>query len=594
MHRSDARGDGLGRAVALLARVTIMQDRRDRRNGLLTRLGGMALLALLGWTTALRAAPPVEQLRQALCDPDRDPVRRESRLRQCLPSLVNLDDLRAALALREWGDTDADEQRAVVDRAVRRILVLRFEQAARQFLWQGDRAVRRAVIDLLADMGITVRAAQGTSGLARELAPDLARLVEQGPPELRTPAARALGFINADADVAGPALRRLLETGNDAERKAAAWAIDHWLHLVSQLALRRPNLGNATATEADWARVGCTLLPLIGHGLRDSQPEVRRQCAAGISQVASTLDELLPEPGPTGESQIRSREEVATSLRPVVGALKEQMPVLTLALADVDSEVRVRARQALHDLAGAQARWLCLAKRNPGSAESPGASGLQSVAYHPDKPAASAPLAQGSEGTLQALLVGVDDRNVTVRRATLEALEALGPAAALAMPSLLKALGDPDPFVRWTAARTLGKVSPARADVAVPALARLLQDVDFDLRLAALAALERYGPAAASIVPRLIDSLGAADAEERVAVVRVLGSVGPEAKTAVVPIAARLRDQDERVRRAAAQVLGLLGSNAVGAREALLRALDDPDPDVRQAVAEALVRIKCY
>src|SRR5438067_6881096 len=98
-----------------------MQDRIDRRHCLLSGLGGMTLLVLLGWTTALGAPPAVEELRQALRDPNRDLVLRESRLRQCLPSLVNLDDLRAALALREWGDTDADEQRAAVDRAVRKI-----------------------------------------------------------------------------------------------------------------------------------------------------------------------------------------------------------------------------------------------------------------------------------------------------------------------------------------------------------------------------------------------------------------------------------------------------------------------------------------
>jgi HEAT repeat protein len=566
-----------------------MHKRTGRRYRL---LGWTAIPVLLGWATAFGAPPPVEELRQVLRDPSQDAVLRETRLRQCLPALVNLDDLRAALALREWNDTDPDEQRAAVDRAVRKILAQRFERMAHQLLWHGDTAVRRAVLDMLADMGIVVRAVQGTSGLARDLAPDLAQLVERGPSDLRAPAARALGLINPDPVIAAPALRKLLESGADAERQAAAGAIQQWLQQTAQLALRRPNLGGARATEADWAQVGSALLPALGHGLRDQRTEVRRLCAAAISEAAHTLDDLLPDPQLTEPAKSGRQDEYLTELRPVIGALREQLPILTKTLGDADSEVRVRVRQALQDMAGAQARLLVLAKKAPQGKEGGATSALQPVVYHPDTPTAADPMAAGLQGTIQALVVGLEDRDVTVRRATLDALEALGPAAALALPALIKALDDPDRFVRWTAARTLGKISPAGADRAVPALARLLKDSDLDLRLTATAALERYGSAAASVVPLLIESLAAPDAEERVASLRVLAGIGPAAKTAVVPITALLRDPDERVRRAAAQGLGQLGSRGATVVEALVRALEDPDPEVRQAVDEALVRIR--
>ena len=57
---------------------------------------------------------------------------------------------------------------------------------------------------------------------------------------------------------------------------------------------------------------------------------------------------------------------------------------------------------------------------------------------------------------------GADDIDVTAfQDKSIDALEMLGDQALPAVPALTRALADPDLFVRWAAARTLGKMVPA-------------------------------------------------------------------------------------------------------------------------------------
>src|SRR6266404_563756 len=103
----------------------------------------------------------------------------------------------------------------------------------------------------------------------------------------------------------------------------------------------------------------------------------------------------------------------------------------------------------------------------------------------PRKESSCLPCCARFRNKLAPLTAALVARDVRARRAAIDVLEALGQEAAPAAPSLVRALADPDRFVRWAAARTLGQLAPEQAATAVPGLARLLSDADLDLRVAA-------------------------------------------------------------------------------------------------------------
>ena len=142
-------------------------------------------------------------------------------------------------------------------------------------------------------------------------------------------------------------------------------------------------------------------------------------------------------------------------LRPLALVLREQGPTLARALRDADGEVRGLAAKGVEEMGQARWRWLRLASRGGNQAESFGED----------------PLLAGLQTTLPGLGAAAGgDPEVRVRRAAMDALEILGPAAAPAVPVLVRGLADPDRSTRWSAVRILGGIGPS-AGVALPALA---------------------------------------------------------------------------------------------------------------------------
>lgn len=99
------------------------------------------------------------------------------------------------------------------------------------------------------------------------------------------------------------------------------------------------------------------------------------------------------------------------------------------------------------------------------------------------------PTARGAVADLTAVL---EDPDSDVRRAAVAALRLIQPAAERPSEALVRAiakdLADPDPIVRYSAARTLGRLGSAAASTAT-ALQALLADPDADVRRAVAAAL---------------------------------------------------------------------------------------------------------
>ena len=123
-----------------------------------------------------------------------------------------------------------------------------------------------------------------------------------------------------------------------------------------------------------------------------------------------------------------------------------------------------------------------------------------------------------------------------------------------ALPALVKALNDPDYYVRLFAAVALGMIGP-EAKPAVPALRECFRDPRRHLQKEAAGALGQLGPAAKDAIPDLIHALSDADLGSFAS--QALAKIGP---LAVPALKAALNGQDEPARSYAAQALKAIES----------------------------------
>ncbi len=565
------------------------------------RFGAAVLSVLFFWGGigyADRLPPdPAEELRRAL-EAEADKAVIDSRI----AALRTLGEMRRGLTA-EWKEKTLKS---------RDLLAERFRNSAQAAIRDGDRASRLAAIVLVGEMGqSTAGTDTAVTGLAQGFVPDLAEIVRRGEPGLSEAAARSLGRIAFEpkVPVAVPALAELITAPAVSQRLAAAQAMTEMIqNLVQTSGLGK--LGTRPDT-AELARLGQAVVPAATKGLADADRAVRRRSmetiyvASGLltrlgGARVTGLDGLLPPVAP-------ERREMA----PLMQALVEQAPALARALSDPDPEVRRLAGRTLENMAFAREqpqRGLSPAPPPPakdgrtGSEKKPdgpslGAGGeielelmarLQAVA----QAAGDDPLLPGLRKVLQAVIEAVADPDERVRLAVIDVLEALGPEAAPAVPALTAALGDRNRFVIWSAARALGRIGPTEhTPAAVSGLIRTLDYLDVDVRLAAVLALERLGPAARAAVPALAQSVRLPDPNLRMAALRALVGIGTDAQPALPAMAAAVADPDARVRRTAAESLGRFGVAARGAADALTRALDDGDADVRRAASDALLNV---
>jgi HEAT repeat protein len=197
-----------------------------------------------------------------------------------------------------------------------------------------------------------------------------------------------------------------------------------------------------------------------------------------------------------------------------------------------------------------------------------------------------------------ALRAAVRDQDAVVRQAVAEACECLlGRATKEDVPTLVTVLKDAEPFVRWQAARALGKVgSVSDTPEALAALKKAAEDKDPDVRRAAIKACELLlvDRATKDDGPALIAALKDTEPFIRRHAARALGKVGslstsPEAFAA---LRAAARDQEAVVREAVAEASeSLLGRATKEDVPTLATALKDTEPFVRLAAARALGKV---
>ncbi|MFN4259152.1 MAG: HEAT repeat domain-containing protein [Gemmataceae bacterium] len=582
-------------------------------------------------------APPVESFRNVLRAPVRDSTNRieldyrRNQLQQRLDGLKSVSDLRQALGLNEWRDEDVNDAIANIDFAVRQELANRLTKQLRWYLEHGGITGQLAAVDMLASMGTEVRGIGTRQGYARKFTPELAKLTRQGEPVVRAAAARALGQINADPQIAVPALESCFASPNIRLHRAAAVGLDSMMHIVAELSRSQANL-RVAATRADVVQVGQAVVPAARRGLQSADGPTRRVCLLAIQEAANALAdhvfdpsnvELPPTDRPLSEGERlqinlyrQGVEEERRELWPLAVALNHSAPAVAEALNDSSAAVRVAAANALADTGNAQQRLLRRAAsvpQLPPEMEKPppenktdagfrlpadiemrlSARALQPQPLHqlPAPPLDVDPFRSGLTQAMPYLVAALADRDPQVRLAAVDALEMLREELTPAIPALVKALRDTNLFVRWAAARTLGKVRDVDVAAVVIGLSQLLFDPDIDVRLAAATTLERYGPRSAAAVPALMDMVNCGDPQSRIAMIRVLTAIGPRANAAIPAITQELTNADDQVRQAAAVSLGQFGPAAASAIEALRQALNDANAEVRAAAADSLLDI---
>jgi HEAT repeat protein len=579
---------------------------------------GSALLApaiVAGFRTQVvhaqaAANDPVEELRRVLLIPLYDPMKnpdelafRRKNVTRAINNLRSVGDLLRALQLQAvWKDTERDTDVRKIDYPLRGEVAKRFREALQNSMRNGGPAGQLAAAELLEEVGSTIADSNENNlgGVTRPLAPDLVALLTVGDPSVRATAARALGKINPDPAVAAPALDKMIRAERDpAVRVAAVTGLNSLIQNANVL-----NRGGTTKTtellavsRIDVIQAGVGALPGLGVASADADPEVRRLAMEGYQYAGISLAEQTPEPKkatefpPLGRTWTPEEKNLAEDVRkdmqapraeimPLAEALHGQARALGRCLGDPTPSVRQAATRALEEISYARYRlrsWETSVPRADGST-------LPS----------DDPLYRLIVANLPLLDDLLNERDLKTRLSMMNVLFWLGSDAKVAAPTLIRALSDPSKFMRWAAARDLGRAGPVDLKNSLPALARLLRDSDLDVRLAAAATLESYGPYAQAFMPDIIQRVNTGDIESRVVAIRVLENMGPDARPAVPALIEALGHEDARLQRAAAECLarGHFGEAARLAEPALERAMSSTDPEVRRAASEALLTIQ--
>jgi HEAT repeat protein len=618
-----------------------------------------AVIAGCVWAGAVLAqhAPPdpVEALSRDLKIKVLDPQNqealkfRERSLQRDVQELRSINELRRALQLQAaWSDDQAGAvaEVQVIDRKYRELIADRFRQQLTRMMKSGDPLAEMAAADLLNEIGVSIRGSseQGAGGVTRRLAPDLVDLLKSDDVRVRNAAARALGKINPDPVLAVPALGQLLRTPRDEPlHGTAATILGDMILVVSQI-VAKSTTSDIVAKRGDLIRTVELVIPRLGPGITDPDPDVRRQALEGVRRAAAALGGLVgeiksedfpplgrawsPDEQAIVEEERQKVQAERQELMPIAVSLRGLAPQLRQALLDPDEQVRLAAGKALEEIGNSHMRLLRRAlsvpaappqtrapqgripdalkprakiTRRPKEGRTLPAEALVSarllVALEQRQPPqtplqADGPLQQLILDELPALEAQLQNPDVRVRLSMMNIIEALDGDAYRAAPILIRALADPDRFVRWQAARILGKTKPLVA--AVPGLTRLISDQDLGVRTAAATTIGYYGDLARDALPAVIYAVNHGDAESREIAIRTVEDFTADVAAPAVPaLAEAVFDRDVRVRRAAAEALGKMGAVARSAEGALRRALQEPkqDPEVLRAVSEAVLNI---
>lgn len=469
-------------------------------------------------------------------------------------------------------------------------------QIARALARLGD---RRAVVPLVGKVQDTVpevrqavASSLGTLGDPRAIQALVIALRDLND-GVRIEALGALGVLRADAAV--NAIASLLSTRTATVRAAAFEALGKIASpaaiaaLVAQLGvgddgaitLERTAVRDALIATGASAATEASLLPLLE---RAASPAIATSAAIVLGELHSKNAER-----PLHAALRRGTVPLASALHALAGCgTSASIPVV---LEFIDDENPLARSEAI-----ATAARLLDPERPDGRAVEPLTAALRGGRLQPSERVAVVQLL-GRTGAARAapvLLPMLDGKDTPLRVAALDALAAVGPAAATAkLPggktaevALADALDDRSAEVRVHAGLALARVG---RDVARELLLTRLEGSGETDRFAVLHALAGTLERAPSepAVARLQRALELAAGPERDALIDVLARAPLASATSAV-IAQTRRDRPADDRRTAISALALRARSSAPAAAALVAGLSDPSPDVRAEAAWAI------
>ena len=436
--------------------------------------------------------------------------------------------------------------------------------AVRDALRGNDPEAQRAALAIVADLPPA-----GAEAFSAPLA-DFLKL-ESTNPELIALALRTYGKTFPEAKDIASVLDPHLKSGDIKVRRAAA---DATAALVAS-----PTQGARSSTNAKYfLAMAVAALPFHGIAIANPDADTRKAGLDGVKTVVRELTELYSPTRLTRDEPRADDPKDPTAkwapLAPVLKSLDEQLPRFVSALNAADADSRVAAARTLEQVAAL--RSLLLVAKVPGEGFAD-------------------PFKTGLTAVMPTLVQRAKDPVAAVRQAVVEAVEPLD-ESLLPKSTIVAATSDANVFVRWSAARTLGKLGQANANQKVVApevggLATLLSDSDVDVRVAALTALQKYGAAAKSATPAVLVAASKGDVEARVMAIKTLDALGSDAPSTVPVLIQGLKESDIRLRREAAGGLVRFGPDAKPALVELRRALESDDAELRVTAAEAILAL---
>lgn len=555
----------------------------------------------------------------------------------CLPALSAAlqDDRPAADALIRNGL--ASDQRTQQVAALRLLQVIVAEQAERDALAPNPRRGQENVPNVSGVSTALVRFIQGN--------PD---------PALRRDAVALLGATDPDLTEAVPLLESLLTGSNPALRQASAQALhglyQRWERLLAedililseetlpllQIAVNDPTpnvLGAGIEAATVLGEAEAEALNRLRTQFADDMGRLRVQIERSETNLQKLQEDLDSARDPM--DRMRKERELNTEKNRLAKLLESKTQLLSTAegdlkryraanlartsviegvgrgLAAADPATRLAAAFALQELALSRTRATAYRQ------EVNSASGdvvrfetdsLHWVANQPEMLPEPGDLNEGTPvrdaliQTLRTYRGTLADPVEQVREEYLAAIEGLGKDAAPLADVLVQATHDRSPFVRWAAARSLGKIAKEQAGIAVPALAGLANDVDLGTREAAMVALRRYGDAAHAAASQVAESMRRGDLAPRLSAILTLDAL--ELPTAeligyLLPVVTQPEEPTVNVgmiRWTAIRVLSTIDPAELKAHAATLipaleQAMNDPEEEVRRAASETLLII---
>jgi HEAT repeat protein len=372
--------------------------------------------------------------------------------------------------------------------------------------------------------------------------PALIRIVGEGNGENPNNAALALGAMGPRCKDAAPALNKAFENGTPLMRYSAG------------LALYR--------ITGDSKR----LLPMLIQGARHHDGDTRYWAILGLRQVAHLLDEKaafpLADVVREGEGDSRESFVALSTLRRMGKRARSATPAMIVAAVSRNNN-RYFALEAVRALAGlgeaAVPQLVEALKGNKNRCQ---------CLYLLEALARIGPKARAATSAIEEVL---RDGNAHTRCCAARALFRVTGNAKKVLPLLTAAITEKDahvctlmpvtvsglqpaPPVRLEALRGLGKMAPAAAR-AIPAILRLLKDKDPAIRAEAALALGLIAPGDVRVVGALAGALKDPDECVRRAAALRLGTAGPRAAKAAPILEKALDDEATDVRVEAATAL---------------------------------------